>query len=145
MDASAPWLPQWWDRIHSEELVRTMTGLGVNLAVTHFFKGFGLKHEHAEQQRTAELVRIAHRHGIRVLGYCQSRSLYYETFLDEEPGAEDWIQRDQLGQKITWGSTYFRWAPCVNSREFRTYMKRVIRYGLEEIGLDGLHFDNDYA
>ena len=24
-------------------------------------------------------------------------------------------------------------------------MKRVIRCGLEEIGLDGLHFDNDYA
>ena len=145
VDAHAPWLPDWYNRIHSEELVRTMTGLGVNLAVTHFFKGFGLKHEHAEQQRTAELVRIAHRHGLRVLGYCQSRSLYYEAFLGEEPGAEDWIQRDQFGNKNTWGSSYFRWAPCVLSSEFRNYMKRVISYGLQEIGLDGLHFDNDYA
>ena len=54
VDAHAAWLPDWYDRIHSEELVRKMTGLGVNLAVTHFFKGFGLKHEHAEQQRTAD-------------------------------------------------------------------------------------------
>lgn len=145
VDVSAPGFPQWYERLHSEELVRTMSALGVNLAVTHFFKGFGLKHERAEQQRTAELVRAAHRHGVRVLGYCQSRSLYYETFLAEEPQAEAWIQRDADGKCRTWGGAYYRWAPCIHSREFREYMKRVIRVGLEEIGLDGLHFDNDYC
>lgn len=145
VDVSDPGFPQWYERLHSEELVRTMSELGVNLAVTHFFKGFGLKHERAEQQRTAQLVQAAHRHGISVLGYCQSRSLYYETFLAEEPQAEAWIQRDADGKCRTWGSAYFRWAPCIHSREFRDYIKRVIRVGLEEIGLDGLHFDNDYC
>jgi len=145
VDVSAPGFSQWYERLHSEELVRTMARLGVNLAVTHFFKGFGLKHERAEQQRTAELVRAAHRHGVWVLGYCQQRSLYYDTFLAEEPQAEAWIQRDADGRCRTWGSAYFRWAPCLHSREFRAYMKRVIRVGLEEIGLDGLHFDNDYC
>jgi len=145
VDVTAPGFPQWYERLHSEELVRTMSALGVNLAVTHFFKGFGLKHERAEQQRTAEFVRAAHRHGVRVLGYCQQRSLYYETFLAEEPQAEAWIQRDADGKCRTWGSAYYRWAPCIHSREFREYMKRVIRVGLEEIGLDGLHFDNDYC
>jgi hypothetical protein len=53
VDANASGLLQWCERIHSEELVRMMAGLGVNLAEAHFFKGFGLKHEHAEQQRTA--------------------------------------------------------------------------------------------
>jgi hypothetical protein len=144
VDVNAPSFPQWYERLHSEDLVRMMADLGVNLAVTHFFKGFGLKHEHAEQQRTASLVKMAHKHGMKVLGYCQSRSLYYETFLAEEPQAEDWIQRDELGQLRTWGSAYFRWAPCIESREFRDYMKRAIRVGLEEVGLDGLHFDNDY-
>ncbi|MDD4870271.1 MAG: beta-galactosidase, partial [Kiritimatiellae bacterium] len=136
---------QWFDRLHSEETVKMMAGLGVNLGITHFFKGFGLKHERVEQERTAQLVKFAHKHGIRVLGYCQSRSLYYETFLAEEPKAAEWIQRDPLGQPITWGSAYYRWAPCVLSTEFRQYMKKAIRVGLEEIGLDGLHFDNDYA
>jgi len=145
VDASAPWLTEWYDRLHSEELVKTMAGLGVNLAVTHFFKGFGLKHERPAQERTAELVRFAHRHGIRVRGYCQSRSLYYESFLAEEPSAEGWVQRDPAGKPRTWGSAYYRWAPCILSPEFRAYLKRAIRVGLEEIGLDGLHFDNDYA
>jgi hypothetical protein len=145
VDVTAPGFPQWYERLHSEDMVRAMSKLGVNLAITHFFKGFGLKHEHAEQQRTAQLVRAAHRHGVRVLGYCQSRSLYYETFLAEEPQAETWIQRDADGKLRTWGSAYFRWAPCIHSREFRDYMKRAIRVGLEEVGLDGLHFDNDYC
>ena len=145
VDVTSAGFPQWYARLHSEEMVRTMSELGVNLAVTHFFKGFGLKHERAEQERTAQLVRAAHRHGVRVLGYCQSRSLYYETFLAEEPQAEAWIQRDADGKRRTWGGAYFRWAPCIHSREFRDYLKRAIRVGLEEIGLDGLHFDNDYC
>jgi len=145
VDTSAAWLPLWFDRLHSEELVQTMAGLGINLAVTHFFKGFGLKQERSEQQRTAELVKFAHRHGIRVLGYCQSRSLYYENFLAEESDAEGWVQRDADGKLRTWGGAYYRWTPCILSTEFRTYLKRAIRVGLEEIGLDGLHFDNDYC
>ncbi|MGI6082466.1 MAG: beta-galactosidase [Limnochordia bacterium] len=145
VDGRAPWLSEWYDRLHSKELVELMSDIGINLAVTHFFKGFGLRHEHDEQQRTKALVGLAHEHGIRVLGYCQSRSLYYESLLNEEPGAVDWVQRDQLGQPRTWGGAYYRWAPCIMNHDFRSYMKRVIRVGLEEIGLDGIHFDNCYA
>ena len=145
VDGSAAWLTEWYDRLHSEELVRTVAGLGVNLAFTHFFKGFGLVHEREERARVRELVALAHRHGIRVLGYCQSRSLYYETFLAEVSTAAEWIQRDVDGRFRTWGGAYYRWSPCVLNRAFRAYMKEVIRVGLEEVGLDGFHFDNDYA
>ena len=145
VDAKSPTLEQWYDRLHSEELVRKMASVGVNLACTHFFKGFGLVAERAEQQRTAALVKSAHRHGIKVLGYCQSRSLYHEQFLAEEPRAEDWIQRDEKSQLRTWGGAKYRWAPCILCLEFRDYMKRAIRVGLEEVGLDGFHFDNDYC
>jgi len=145
VDATAPAIDAWYDRLHSGELAATMARAGVNLAVTHFFKGFGLRHEKPQQQRTAELVRHARRHGIAVLGYCQSRSLYYETFLAEEPNARDWVQIDQDGKLRTWGSAYFRWTPCILCRPFRQYMQRAIRVGLEEVGLAGLHFDNDYC
>jgi len=145
VDTTAPWMPQWYDRLHSEEVVRMMAGLGVNLGVTHFFKGFGLVHERAEQQNTARLVKLAHRHGVKILGYCQSRSIYHEQFLAEVPNVKDWIQRDEKGQLRTWGGAKFRWAPCIHCGEFRDYMKRAIRIGLEEIGLDGLHFDNNYC
>ena len=145
VDTRAPWMPQWYERLHSEEIASLMSGLGVNLACTHFFKGFGLKHEREEQQRTASLVRFAHRHGIRVLGYCQSRSIYHEQFLLEVPDAESWIQRNEKGELRTWGGAKFRWAPCIHCAEFVDYLKRAIRVGLEETGLDGFHFDNDYC
>ncbi|MBI4625365.1 MAG: beta-galactosidase, partial [Verrucomicrobia bacterium] len=145
VDTRSPTLEQWYDRLHSEDLARQMADLGINLAVTHFFKGFGLVAERAEQQRSARLVTFAHRHGIKVLGYCQSRSLYHEQFLAEEPRAAGWIQRDEKGQLRTWGGVKYRWAPCILSREFRDYMQRAIRVGLEDVGLDGLHFDNDYS
>jgi hypothetical protein len=145
VDGRAHSLPQWYERLHTENLVELMARLGLNLAVTSFFKGFGLQHEQAEQERTATLVRLGHRHGMRVLGYCQSRSLYYEALLAEEPDAASWVQRDALGQMRTWLGVYYRWAPCIMNQDFREYMKRVIRVGLEEVGLDGLHFDNCYA
>jgi hypothetical protein len=145
VDTKSPSMPQWYERLHSEEVVRMMASLGVNLGCTHFFKGFGLVHERAEQQRTASLVKFAHKHGIKVLGYCQSRSIYYEQFLAEVPNAEDWIQRDEKGQLRTWGGAKFRWAPCIHCGEFRDYMKRAIRVGLEEVKLDGFHFDNNYC
>ncbi len=143
VDGSSHWLHQWYGRLHSEELVERMAKVGVNMAITHFFKGFGLQHERAEQQHTAQLVQLAHKHGIRVIGYCQFRSIYYETFLIEEPSAKDWIQLDSLGRPAPWNSKqYFRWTPCIHSREFRAYIKRAVRVGLEETGLDGFNFDN---
>jgi len=145
VDTNAPWMPQWYERLHTEEIARLMAGLGINLACTHFFKGFGLAHERAEQQHTAGLVKFAHRHGIRVLGYCQSRSIYHEQFLAEVPDARDWIQRSEKGELRTWGGAKFRWSPCIHCGEFRDYMKRAIRVGLEEVKLDGFHFDNDYC
>ena len=145
VDGSSWWLPKWYDRLHSEDLVRLMSEQGINLAVTHFFKGFGLKHEHAQQQRTAELARIAHTHGIRVLGYCQGNSLYYETLLAEEPKAADWAQRDANGRPVLWGNKYYRWSPCIHSTAFRAYLKRAIRAALKDAQLDGINFDNTYS
>ena len=145
VDGSAWWMSKWYDRLHGEPLARQMSVVGVNLAVTHFFKGFGLKHEHAQQQRTAELVRNAHKHGIKVLGYCQFNSLYYETLLAEEPKAADWIKRDETGQLRCWQGKYYRWVPCIHCREYRDYIKRAIRVGLEEVKLDGFNFDNTFA
>ena len=135
VDGSSHWLHQWYDRLHTEELVELMAKVGVNMAITHFFKGFGLQHERAEQQRTAQLVRLAHKHGIRVIGYCQFRSLYYETFMLEEPSAENWIQRDPSGKPVPYyGKQYFRWMPCIHSQEFRDYTKRAVRVGIEGNG-----------
>lgn len=137
------WLPQWYDRLHGEELISKAAGLGVNAVYCHYFKGFGLKHEHAEMQRTKSFAEIAHRKGVKVFGYCQFNSLYYEAMLAEIPDLEKWTARTVDGGISTYGH-YYRWSPCFESREFVDYIKRVVRYGVEEIGLDGFHFDNSY-
>jgi hypothetical protein len=142
-DGGAWWAPRWYDRLHSAELMQKMAGVGVNLAVTHFYKGFGLRFERPQWQRTAAMVKLAHRHGVKVLGYCQFASLYYETFLAEEPRAEDWSQRGiDGGFRLYEGAQYYRWRPCFNHPDFRAYVKRAVRVGLEEVGVDGFNFDN---
>ena len=91
------WLPQWYERLHGDELIAKASGLGVDAVYCHFFKGFGLKHEHAEMQRTKDFTRKAHAHGVKVLGYCQFNSLYYEAMLAEIPNLETWAARSPDG------------------------------------------------
>lgn len=138
------WLPQWYERLHGEELIAKASEIGIDTVYCHFFKGFGLKHEHAEMERTKEFAKVAHARGVKVLGYCQFNSLYYEAMLEEIPDLSDWTVRDMDGRIGTYGH-YYRWSPCIESREFRDYLKKAIRYGIEEVGLDGFHFDNSYA
>lgn len=138
------WLPEWYDRLHGEELISKASSLGVNTVYCHFFKGFGLNHERAEMVRTKEFAEKAHSHGVKVIGYCQMNSLYYEAMLDEVPDLKDWAVRTYDGRIGLYCGQYYRWSPCIESRSFRDYLKKVIRYGVEEVGLDGFHFDNSY-
>ena len=139
------WLPQWYERLHGDELIAKAAGIGVDTVYCHFFKGFGLEHEHAEMMRTKEFAAKAHARGVKVLGYCQLDSLYYEAMLGEVPDLEKWVARRRDGGIATYSDCYYRWSPCMESREFADYLKKVIRFGIEEVGLDGFHFDNSYA
>ena len=143
------WLPEWYARLHGGELVSKVSGLGVDMVYCHFFKGFGLRHERSEMEQTRDFVKKAHACGVKVLGYCQLDSLYYETMLDEVPDLEKWTARRADGSVSTYDegkvSHYYRWSPCIESREFADYIKAVVRYGIEETGLDGFYFDNSYG
>ena len=139
------WLPQWYDRLHGEELIAKAARMGINTIYTHFFKGFGLVHEHDEMERMRDFVKIAHKNGVQVIGYCQLGSLYYEAMLDEVPELEDWAARDENGGYLYYANSrqhYYRWRPCLENPDFLAYFKRVIAWGVEHVGLDGFHFDN---
>ncbi len=135
------WLPEWYDRLHSVELIKKGAEMGINTIYTHFFKGFGLIHEHDDMERMREFVEIAHKYGVEVIGYIQLGTLNYETLLDEIPNLKEWIAVDTNGKPLTYGSHYYRWRPCLESREFIEYYKKVLLYGLKHVGLDGFHFD----
>jgi len=139
------WMPKWYERMHGEELISRAAGYGVNHVYMHFFKGFGLRHEHDEMERTREFAKIAHARGVKILAYCTFGTVYYETIKDEFPDLESWMARDQSGRIVEYGGVagqYYRWRPCIESREYVDYLKKVISYGIEHVGIDGFHFDN---
>ena len=135
----------WYDLLHSEETVKAAADLGIDFAVTHFVKGFGLANERAEMENTRMLAERCHRHGIRVCGYLQFGTLFHRQFFQETPEAQEWIQVKEDGTPQWWCGNPERYLPCVNADEFFSYLKQVIRIGLTETGLDALHFDNFYS
>lgn len=138
------WAEEWYNRIHEEDVLKKASEKGINVIYTHYFKGFGLKTEYEEMENTKRLCTHAKKYGIKVLGYCQLGSLYNETLMDEVPDLEEWAIHDASGNIVTWLGQYYRYSPCFNSRPFIEYIKKVIKYGIEHVGLSGFHFDNSY-
>lgn len=126
---------------HSPELVRELQRKGINLLITHYFKGFGLQAEAEDIVQTRKLTRLCHQANIRVGAYIGD-TLIPETFLTEEPDAASWYQIDAAGNAIQYGGTQsFRYKWCRTNPAFLTYMKRVLAQALED-GIDLIHFDN---
>jgi hypothetical protein len=94
---------------------------------------------------TKRTAAIAHRFGMKIDTYIQWNTMMYETFFAEEPRAQGWIQRDAQGQPImlTYGyQQSYRFRPCFSNQEYLDYLKKVVRYAVEEVKTDFIHFDN---
>ena len=74
--------------------------MGANIYITHFHKGFGTEAEREEMEKTRELIKLCHKHGMRVGVYIRPDSLVYETFLAQEPSARDWFQVTADGSSL---------------------------------------------
>lgn len=136
-------------RIHdwnqSEALIRQLKDQGVEVFHTHFYKGFGMAAEMPEMLETKRAAETAHRYGMKIDTYLQWNTMMYETFFAEEPRAKDWIQRDASGLPIllTYGyQQSFRYRPCFSNPEYLAYLKKLVRFAVEEVKTDYIHFDN---
>ncbi|HEV2246981.1 MAG TPA: alpha-amylase family protein [Terriglobia bacterium] len=129
----------------SEALIRQLKDQGIEVFHTHFYKGFGMAAEMPEMLETKRAAEIAHRYGMKVDTYLQWNTMMYETFFAEEPRAKDWIQRDASGLPIllTYGyQQSFRYRPCFSNPEYLAYLKKLVRFAVEEVKTDFIHFDN---
>jgi hypothetical protein len=136
---------QEYERQQSEDLIRRLKDQGVEIFHTHLYKGFGMAAEKPEMEDTRRVTEIAHRYGMKVDTYIQWNTMMYETFFAEEPRAKDWIQRDIEGLPIllTYGyQQSFRYRPCFANQEYLDYLKKIVRYAVEEVRTDFIHFDN---
>ena len=97
---------------------------------THLYKGFGMAAEKPEMEDTKRVAAVAHRLGLKVDTYIQWDTLMYETFFAEEPRAQNWVQRDQLGKPImlTYGyQQSYRYRPCFTNQEYLDYLKKIVK------------------
>ena len=136
LDAEREWLA---DR--TEAAMRRFKEHGINLLVLNLHKGAGLKAEASDIEATRKAVELAHAQGIKVVGYVGA-SIFYETLPSEEPDAKNWIQVDEFGRPIYYTSEQtFRIMACRNNPGYQEFTRKVIRAGIKDLRLDGLHFD----
>jgi len=134
-----------YEHAQSEEVIRRLKSQGVEVFHTHLYKGFGMQAERPEMEDTKRVAAVVHRYGMKVDTYIQWNAMMYETFFAEEPRAKEWVQRDALGQPImlTYGyQQSYRFRPCFSNQEYLNYLKRIVRYAVEEVKTDFIHFDN---
>lgn len=136
---------RYYDHAQSEEVIRRLKAQGIEVFHTHLYKGFGMAAEMPEMEDTKRAAAIAHRYGLKVDTYIQWNTLMYETFFAEEPAAKDWVQRDASGKPIllTYGfEQSFRYRPCFSNPNYLAYLKKIVRYAIEDVKTDFIHFDN---
>ncbi len=133
------------DLAESEDTLRRLKEQGVEVFHTHLYKGFGMAAERPGMEQTRHTAEIAHRLGLKVDTYIQWNTMMYETFFAEEPRAQNWIQRDARGRPIllTYGyQQSYRYRPCFANQEYLDYLKKIVRYAVEDVKTDFIHFDN---
>lgn len=138
------WLAEWGERKFSDELINMAVKMGATVLITEFFKGFGRKVEVESWPRLKDFVSRCHQRGLKVWGYAQARSLYYETLAAEVEDWESWTAKTHEGKRQIFAKSYYRCAPCLTSPDYADYMAAAITDGVAEIGFDGIHLDNSY-
>ena len=121
--------------------IQALKDAGITLAIIHYFKGFGMNAERDHIADAQVLSRKLKEKGIRVGLYIGS-TIAYETFLLEKPEAEAWLAPDYLGKPIYYGNQTFRRRVYFMHPGYREYIRNVVRYGIENLHADLIHFDN---
>ncbi len=127
---------------HSPEMIAALREMGVNFVMIHGYRGAGVRFEHDSMLDAARFARRYHDAGMHVGTYNYSGTIFWEKFLDEVPGAVDWVVLDAQGQRATYGGQPFRYVWCRNHPAAQAYYREIVRFGIEKVHADLLHWDN---
>jgi len=131
-----------YEREHSPEMVAKLQALGVNFVMMHCYKAFGLTAERDSMADAVRFAKLCHDAGMRVGVYNFSGTLGWELLFKETPQAEDWVVRDHKGKPVTYGRATYRYYWNRNHPDAQAFYRKLIRFAVEEIRTDLLHFDN---
>jgi hypothetical protein len=145
------WQKADFDYQLSEPYIKALSEAGITVYHVGCYKGFGFQAEKEYMDKVAQAVAIAHKYGMKADTYVQWNTMAYETFFAEVPEAktDQWYQIDENGKPLLLPYSYqqaYRYRPCFNNDHYMNYYKeKVIRYVVEKVKTDFIHFDNfDY-
>ncbi len=127
---------------HSPEMVAELKALGVNFVMMHCYKGAGLEAERQSMADAIEFAKLCRESGLRVGVYNYSGAFLWEPLFEETPQAADWVLLDADGERLTYGSATYRYRWNRNHPDAVKFYRRLVRFAIEDIGADLLHFDN---
>ena len=129
-------------REYSSEMVAQLNNLGVNFVMMHCYKGFGLKAEAESMADAVRFSKLCHDGGLHVGVYAYSGALGWELFFKEVPEAKDWIILDPEGQPVMYDHAPYRYYWNRNHPDAQAFYKNIIRFAIQNIQTDLIHFDN---
>jgi hypothetical protein len=135
-------LEETWKVVFDDESIAHEKTAGSTYWTTQLFQAFGLDAESEYTQYMKDLVPKLQENGFRVGGYVGG-TIAYETFLLENPAAEDWfVPLDYWGEAATYNKQYFRRRVWFQHPGYKDYIKNALRMGVKEFGMDMIHLDN---
>lgn len=129
-------------REHSREMLSELKALGVNFVMLHCYKGFGLSAERESMEDAVRFARLCREEGLRVGVYTYSGAFGWELLFPETPESKDWVVLNREGKPTTYGGASYRYYWNRNHPGAQAFYRRIVRFAVEEIGTDLLHFDN---
>lgn len=145
------WQKADFDYQLSEPYIKTLSEAGITVYHVGCYKGFGFQAEKEYMDKVAQAIAIAHKYGMKADTYIQWNTMAYETFFSEVPEAKTnlWYQIDENGKPLLLTYSYqqaYRYRPCFNNDSYMKYFReKIIRYVVEKVKTDFIHFDNfDY-
>lgn len=130
-----------YESAHTEKVIRKIAESGFNLFITHYHKGFGWETEREEREKVKKQVELCHKHKIKIGVYFRIDNIIGETFFQEIPESRNWVARNEHGEIPKVCNSYWRHRICFNEPGYREYAKKVIKYAVEKLDADLIHFD----
>ena len=129
-------------REHSHEMIAKLKALGVNFVMMHCYKGAGLKAERESMADAVKFARLCHDAGLHVGVYNYSGAFLWEPLFKELPQARDWVLLDKDGKPLTYSNATYRYRWNRNHADAQAFYRQLVRFAVNDIDADLLHFDN---
>ncbi len=129
-------------REHSPEMIEKLKALGVNFVMMHCYKGAGLQAERESMADAVKFAKLCHDAGLNVGVYNYSGAFIWELLFKEVPQAKDWVILDKNGKPLTYSTATYRYRWNRNHTDAQAFYRQLVRFAVNDIGAELLHFDN---